>query len=339
MENTTNNKFLSINGSVNEDIKNKVSNLQRHMNKNIIGQSDLVDKLIISLLIGGHVLVEGPPGIAKTTAIKNLATAVEASFKRIQFTPDLLPSDVVGSDMYIAEKNDFEFKSGPIFNQIVLADEINRAPAKVQSALLEAMAEKQVSIGSTTYPLDELFMVMATQNPLDQQGTYPLPEAQLDRFLFKLEIQYPNAKTESDILDFMIEQKSDLVQEQEKPESILTSKDVLTARSLINKVYLADMVKEYLVQIVMATRNPEKYDKELAQLISFGASPRATFSLCDCAKANAWINGKEYVTPEDIQKFVLDIMRHRIVLSFEAQADNVDANEVLNRILQLVPCA
>lgn len=316
------------------EIRNKIIGLKNFMDARIIGQQDLVNKLIITLLVDGNALVEGAPGLAKTKAIKTLASSIKAQYNRIQFTPDLLPSDITGSEIYVASTGEFEFRKGPIFANLILADEINRAPAKVQSALLEAMAERQVSVGGKRYQLPELFMVMATQNPIEHEGTYNLPEAQLDRFLMYIKIDQPEAEAEKKILKLVREEISFA---NTTPPSMLDVDDILAARKEALKVHMSEAVEEYLVQLIMATRHPEKYDAKMAGYVMFGASPRATLALDRCAKINAWLREKDYVSPEDIQAVVFDILRHRIILSFEAQAEGITADMVISRLLKLVP--
>ena len=326
------------------EIRDKMSELLEYMNSKIIGQEDLNRKLLITLLADGHALVEGAPGLAKTKAIKTLSSLISARYNRIQFTPDLLPSDIVGSDIYVASKGEFEFRPGPVFANLVLADEINRAPAKVQSALLEAMAERQVSVGGKRYVLPELFMVMATQNPIEHEGTYNLPEAQLDRFLMYIRIDQPEAEEERKILRLVrnenrescgadIECWADKGQNEPK----LSIKDVQAARQEVYNVHLSESIEEYLVQLIMATRHPEKYAPELKGQILYGASPRATIALDRCARINAWLDGRDFVTPEDIQAVVYDLLRHRIILSFEAQAEGLTTDEVIGGIVRAVP--
>ena len=308
--------------------------LKNYLETKIIGQEDLVKKLLITLLADGHALVEGAPGLAKTKAIKTLSQCVEAKYNRIQFTPDLLPSDITGSEIYVAQKGEFAFRQGPIFANLVLADEINRAPAKVQSALLEAMAERQVSVGGKRYALPELFMVMATQNPIEHEGTYNLPEAQLDRFLMYIKINQPDAATEHKILKLV---RGEDLKTAETPFEPLKIADVLAARQDVLTVHLSEAVEEYLVQLIIATRQPEKYAADLAGQVLFGASPRATIALDKCAKINAWLAGRDFVTPEDIHAVVYDVLRHRIILSFEAQAENLTTDAVIAEILRTVP--
>jgi len=308
--------------------------LQTHINQHIIGQPHLTQRLLITLLSGGHLLVEGPPGLAKTKAIKVLSSLLEGQFHRIQFTPDLLPSDITGTDIYRPETGEFEFQAGPIFNNLVLADEINRAPAKVQAALLEAMGEGQVSVGKRTLPMEKFFMVMATQNPLEQEGTYPLPEAQLDRFMMHVNIDYPNAESERQILDLVEDEARAIVPQLFEP---LSQTDLFNARQAILDIHMADEMKTYLVELVMATRNPQQYSDELTKLIAVGVSPRATIALSRCARAHAWLQGKEFVSPDDIQAVVHDVFRHRLLLSFEAEAQNITPDQVINQIINLVP--
>lgn len=315
-------------------IKDKIIGLKTYLDTQIIGQQDLIKKLLITLLADGHALVEGAPGLAKTKAIKTLSECITAKYNRIQFTPDLLPSDITGSDIYVAQKGEFEFRKGPIFANLVLADEINRAPAKVQSALLEAMAERQVSIGGKKYLLPDLFMVMATQNPIEHEGTYNLPEAQLDRFLMYIKIDQPDAESEKKILQLV---RGETAKQAGAAFDKLTVDDVLAARKEVLGVHMSEAIEEYLVQLIMATRQPKKYDGKLAGQIMFGASPRATIALDRCAKINAWLSGRDFVTPEDIHAVVYDVLRHRIILTFEAQAEGVNPDEVIAKILTLVP--
>jgi len=325
------------------DVKDKISALQKYMDSRIIGQKDLVKKLIITLLADGHALLEGAPGLAKTKAIKTMSECIKASFNRIQFTPDLLPSDITGSDIYIAERCDFEFRKGPIFANLVLADEINRAPAKVQSALLEAMAERQVSVGGKQYRLPELFMVLATQNPIEQEGTYNLPEAQLDRFLMYIKINQPGADIERKILRLVrseqtgVKEKDPSWQEFAQTVGKIEIEDILAARREVLSLHVSESLEEYLVQLIVATRNPGKYDAALKDSILYGASPRATIALDKCAKINAWLDGRDYVTPDDVHTVIYDVLRHRIILSFEAQADGLNADDVISSLLKLVP--
>lgn len=301
----------------------------------ILGQAQLVERLFIALLADGHLLVEGAPGLAKTKAIRELANLLAGSFHRIQFTPDLLPSDVTGTDIYRPEQGSFEFSPGPLFHNLVLADEINRAPAKVQAALLEAMAERQVSVGSKTYKLPAVFMVMATQNPIEQEGTYPLPEAQLDRFLMHVKIGYPERDTERQILALARQEAA--ATKTPNPFPALTDDDLLAARAELLQLHMAEPVETYLVELILASRDASHYDAELAEHIAFGASPRATIALDRCARARAWLKGRDYVAPDDIQAVAKDVLRHRILPSFQAQAAGVDADNLVERLLNLVP--
>lgn len=310
--------------------------LRQYLTSQILGQERLIDRLLITLLADGHLLVEGAPGLAKTKAIKYLAEGLEASFQRIQFTPDLLPSDITGTDIYRPQNTSFEFQQGPVFHNLILADEINRAPAKVQSALLEAMAEHQVSVGNHTYPLPDLFLVMATQNPIEQEGTYPLPEAQLDRFLMHVKIGFPDAQIERKILQ---QSRSIALQGEQKPQQLLSQDTIFAAREEILNLYMADAMEEYLVQLVIATRNPAKFDPDLARWIRFGASPRGSIAIDRCARAHAWLVGRDFVSPEDIQAVLFDTLRHRIILSFEAQAAGIDQEQVLQHLLDVVAVA
>ncbi len=317
------------------ETRDKIIALQKYMDEKIIGQEELNKKMLITLLADGHALVEGAPGLAKTKAIKTLASQISAKYNRIQFTPDLLPSDIIGSDIYVAQKGEFEFRAGPVFANLVLADEINRAPAKVQAALLEAMAERQVSVGGKRYVLPELFMVMATQNPIEHEGTYNLPEAQLDRFLMYIKIDQPDAASEKKILKLVRGEILDEGKTAGKPQ--LDIADVLVARREVLSVHTSEALEEYLVQLIVATRKPEKYDAKLAGQVLYGASPRATIALDRCAKINAWLEGRDFVTPEDIQSVVYDVLRHRIILSFEAQAEGETTDDVITGLLKLVP--
>ncbi len=310
--------------------------LRQMLSTQILGQDRLIERLLIALLADGHMLVEGAPGLAKTRAIKELAGGVEAEFHRIQFTPDLLPADITGTEIYRPETGSFVFQQGPIFHNLVLADEINRAPAKVQSALLEAMAERQVSIGRSTYELSPLFLVMATQNPIEQEGTYPLPEAQLDRFLLHVKLGFPDASVERRILQ---QARGEAINGESTPEHRVSQQAIFAARKEVLGLYMADAVEEYLVQLVMATRTPAKFDSDLAEWIAYGASPRGTISLDRCARAHAWLAGRDFVSPEDIQAMFFDVLRHRLILSFEAEAAGIDQDRVLQRILDVVAVA
>jgi MoxR-like ATPase len=298
----------------------------------VIGQQALTQRLLIALLCDGHVLVEGVPGLAKTTAVKTLAELLEADFHRIQFTPDLLPADLTGTDVFRAETGTFEFRPGPVFRSLVLADEINRAPAKVQSALLEAMEERQVSVGRASYALPELFMVMATQNPIEQDGTYPLPEAQLDRFLLHVKVGYPAPEAEHAIMQLARSGPG-----RAAVQAIAAAAQVFAARRAALALHLAPALERYIVELVLATRNPAAYDAELAPLVRLGASPRATIGLDRGARAHAWLAGRDYVSPTDIQAIAPDVLRHRLLLSYQSRADGVGADEIVARLIARVP--
>ncbi len=316
---------------------NLINGYLSYINKKIIGQPELTKKLMIALLADGHLLVEGAPGLAKTTAIKALADGLEGDFHRIQFTPDLLPADLTGTEIYRPQDGSFHFQQGPLFHNLVLADEINRAPAKVQSALLEAMGERQITVGRTTYQLPELFLVMATQNPIEQEGTYPLPEAQLDRFLMHVHIDYPDIDSERKILNLVREQAlNNHVSEVIKVEEI-TQLDIFKARNEVLQMHMADTVENYIVQLIAASRNPSAYSEELSRWIDFGASPRGTIALDRCARAHAWLSNRDYVAPEDVQAIAYDVLRHRILLTFEAEAEGVTPDDVIQTLIKLVP--
>ncbi|WP_417551425.1 AAA family ATPase [Marinomonas fungiae] len=315
-----------------------IERLKEHLNHSIVGQASLIDDLLVALIAKGHVLLEGPPGIAKTTAAKALANAIHASFQRIQFTPDLLPGDVTGSDIYQQHTGQFQFTPGPIMHDIVLADEINRAPAKVQSALLEAMGERQITVGNATYPLSELFFVIATQNPIEQEGTYPLPEAQLDRFLMKIQVDYPDLETELQVLHLIREQDKHGKGTASAP--VISLEDIAVLQNTALGIYMADAVEQYMVHLVMATRHPNKYfedDGNMASMIEYGVSPRATLALDRCSRAHAVIAGRDYVTPDDVRAVVHNVFRHRIVPSFQAIAQNLSNDQLINMILAKVP--
>ncbi|WP_264876381.1 AAA family ATPase [Vibrio agarivorans] len=310
--------------------------LQNYLESQVIGQQELVKQLLVALLADGHILVEGPPGLAKTRAVKCLADCIEGEFHRVQFTPDLLPADLTGTDIFRPETGDFAFQAGPIFNSLVLADEINRAPAKVQAAMLEAMAEKQISVGKTTYALPELFLVMATQNPIEQEGTYPLPEAQLDRFLLHLNVDYPNEDAELDILRLNRGEAQGL-KAVDKPT--LTQQTIFDARKAALDIHMAEGVERYIVRLVLATRNPEKYSSELTGQLEMGVSPRATIALDRCARAHAWLAGRDYVTPEDVQTMAYPVLRHRLLLSYSAQAQGIKPDTIIDALLSMVGSA
>jgi MoxR-like ATPase len=306
--------------------------LTRELHKRVVGQDLLIERLLVGLLTGGHVLLEGVPGLAKTLTVRSLAEAIDASFERVQFTPDLLPADVVGTMIYNQRTGDFNERKGPIFANIVLADEINRAPPKVQSALLEAMQEHQVTIGGTTFPLPEPFLVLATQNPIEQEGTYPLPEAQVDRFMLKLRVTYPDKATEREILR--------RVAGRDLPplDRVASAAEIQVARAAINELYLDEKIEEYIVEIVHATRDPQAHGMaDLAPLIEFGASPRASIFLAICARAHAFLRGRGYVLPEDVKAIGPDVLRHRIITSFEADAEEITTDDVVERVLATIP--
>jgi MoxR-like ATPase len=313
--------------------KQQLSALRTYLNKMILGQSELVDGLLIALLADGHILVEGPPGLAKTRAINALSDGIEGDFHRIQFTPDLLPSDLTGTDIFRQETGEFIFEKGPLFHNLILADEINRAPAKVQSALLEAMAEHQITVGKKTYKLPELFLVMATQNPLEQEGTYPLPEAQLDRFIMHLELDYPDAKTEKEILQ--LNQKEILKQTIAEVTPLL-NEQIFAIRQQIMTIHIAPHLEQYLIDLIIATRQPQHYGAQLQEWISYGASPRATLALMRTAKARAWLDDRDFVMPDDIIQNLYPVLRHRLILSYEAEAQGINANRVIQEIINQV---
>lgn len=309
------------------------TSLKSYLDSQVIGQPALTEGILLALLANGHLLVEGPPGLAKTRAVNALAQGVEGAFHRIQFTPDLLPADLTGTDIYRPETGQFAFQSGPLFHNIILADEINRAPAKVQSALLEAMAEKQVTVGRNTYKLPELFLVMATQNPLEQEGTYPLPEAQLDRFLLHLKVDYPDSKSELDILRLT---RAEARNDASSTAPRISQSDIFAARQAILRLHLAESLEHYIVQLIMASRQPGAYSAKLASWIGYGASPRATIALDRCARARAWLNGRDFVTPDDIQAVFHNVLRHRLILTYAAEAEGISTDQVLDEILQQV---
>ena len=321
----------SINIQVSQQAE-KLTLLRQEIGKVLIGQKTMVDRLLIGLLTGGHILLEGVPGLAKTTAIKALAQSLDSKFQRIQFTPDLLPADLLGTMIYVPGTGDFQTRKGPIFSNFILADEINRAPSKVQSALLEAMQEKQVTIGDSTYKLDDLFLVMATQNPIEQEGTYPLPEAQLDRFMLKVKITYPKPDEEMQVLN----QALGAVAPTTSP--VLSEADILSMKKTVEQLYIDDQIKRYILSIVQATRNPEDYDlKKLKPLIEYGGSPRATIYLAIAARAEAFLNGRGFVTPQDVKSIAYDVLRHRIIPTYEAEAEGLTSENIIDAVLQAVP--
>ncbi|HVK52454.1 MAG TPA: MoxR family ATPase [Pseudoxanthomonas sp.] len=303
----------------------------------IVGQADLIERLLVALLADGHLLVEGAPGLAKTTAIRALAARLETDFARVQFTPDLLPADLTGTEVWRPQDGQFEFQPGPIFHPLLLADEINRAPAKVQSALLEAMGERQVTVGRHTYPLPALFLVMATQNPIEQEGTFPLPEAQLDRFLMHVRIGYPEAAAESEILRLARERARQTLHAQPADTARMPLQQVFDARQAVLDVHLAPALERYLIELVLASRDARRYDAALARRIAWGASPRGSIALERCARARAWLAGRDYVTPEDVRAIAPDVLRHRVLPSYEATAEGWDGERLVAALLDVVP--
>ncbi|HAC35331.1 MAG TPA: AAA family ATPase [Gammaproteobacteria bacterium] len=315
-------------------IHKQLQQLSQQIETEIIGQRKLVNRLLIALLADGHLLVEGAPGLAKTRAIKTLGDGLEGDFHRVQFTPDLLPADLTGTEIYRPQDGSFKFQQGPLFHNLVLADEINRAPAKVQSALLEAMAERQITVGSRTWKLPQLFLVMATQNPLEQEGTYPLPEAQLDRFLLQVNIDYPPGAEEQQILR-LARQEAGL--DNPAREIVRLSQQTLfAARDQVLKVHMSDAVEQYIIDLVIATREPQRYGDDLARWLAYGASPRATIALDRCCRAHAWLAGKDYVGPEDVQELAHDVLRHRLIVNYEAEAEGVSIDQIINELLTRV---
>ncbi|MDM7994154.1 MAG: MoxR family ATPase [Acidobacteriota bacterium] len=318
---------------INQKVRNEssfVEQLITEVHRTIVGQKYMIERLLIGLLTRGHILLEGVPGLAKTLAVKTMSAAIDTKFQRIQFTPDLLPADLIGTMIFNQKDGSFVPRKGPVFSNIILADEINRAPAKVQSALLEAMQERQVTIGDNTYPLEEPFLVLATQNPIEQEGTYPLPEAQIDRFMLKLKIDYPDPKEERQILDLMAQDVPVPIRR------IVSPADIIRVREVVKEVYMDDRIKDYIVQLVVATRKPQDFKLDLKDLIQFGASPRATIYLAQAARAHAFIKGRGYVTPEDIKAIGMDVLRHRILLTYEAEAEEMTTESVISRIFDAV---
>ena len=308
-----------------------VNTLMYEVGKVIVGQKYLIERLLIGILSNGHVLLEGVPGLAKTMSVVTLAKALQAGFQRIQFTPDLLPADLIGTLIYNPKSGDFTVRKGPIFTNIVLADEINRAPAKVQSALLEAMQERQVTIGDQTFKLDDPFLVLATQNPIEHEGTYPLPEAQVDRFMFKLNITYPDKKEEREIMERMALTKKDF-----SVNPVISPKDILRLRALVDEIYIDDKIKDYIIDIVFASRDPKAYNLELEEFIEYGASPRATIYLTLASKAHAFIKGRGFVTPQDVKSIGMDVLRHRIIVTYEAEAEEINSEGIIQKIFDNV---
>ena len=327
-------QFTSIQ-TINDSVQQAsawVRPLEQEMGRVIVGQKYLIDRLLVGLLSNGHILLEGVPGLAKTLALKTLASAIDTGFRRIQFTPDMLPADIVGTEIYNPRDVSFVVKHGPVFTNLILADEINRAPAKVQSALLEAMQERQVTIGENTYPLKDPFLVMATQNPIEQEGTYPLPEAQVDRFMLKIVITYPSVTEERIILDS--------VETTEQPipiNRVVRAEDILRARQVVNTIYMDEKVKDYIVSLVYATREPEAYGLDLKPYIQYGASPRATINLKAASKSLAFLRGRGYVTPEDVKSIAMDVLRHRVAITYEAEAEALTSEDMVTRILETIP--
>ena len=314
---------------INEKVKEAslfVQQLNAELAKVIVGQKYLIDRLLITLLANGHILIEGVPGLAKTLAVKTLSKCIQTDFQRIQFTPDLLPADITGTLIYNPKDGKFTTKKGPIFSNLILADEINRAPAKVQSALLEAMQERQVTIGEDTFKLDDPFLVLATQNPIEQEGTYPLPEAQVDRFMLKIKIDYPNEKEEKEIMERMAGQ------EPSKVNAVISPEDIIKARNIVSEVYIDDKVKDYIVDLVYATRSPDEYNLDIKNLIAYGASPRASIYLNIASRAHAFIRGRGYVTPEDVKEVGMDVLRHRIIVTYEAEAEEMTSEDIVKRV-------
>jgi MoxR-like ATPase len=328
---------MSDGETVGSEAQQAFDRLRSDLRGRIVGQEALIERLLIALLADGHLLVEGAPGLAKTTAIKELAKRIEGDFQRVQFTPDLLPGDLTGTDIYRPETGDFQFQQGPLFHNLILADEVNRAPAKVQSALLEAMGERQITVGTRTYPLPEPFLVMATQNPIEQEGTYPLPEAQLDRFLMHVRIGYPDPATERSILDIARAEARGQLRARASESPVISREQVFTARSEVMALHMADNLEEYLIQLVLATRDPAPYDPGLARLVDYGASPRATIALDRCARARAWLRGAEYVTPDDCHAVAYDVLRHRVLLSYAAEAEGLTPDTLIESLIRQVP--
>lgn len=321
-------------------LREQVLVLRNFMSSRILGQERLISRMLVALLADGHILVEGPPGLAKTRAVKTLASGLEGDFQRIQFTPDLLPADLTGTDIYRPHDSSFNFQPGPLFHHVIVADEINRAPAKVQSALLESMEERQITVGKTTYPLPGLYFVMATQNPIEQEGTYPLPESQLDRFLLKVTIDYPQVDSEVQIMQQVRREARQDEVALGIPDTLpITQQAIFDARQQILDIYMAQPVEQYIAQLVDASRNPQPYSSALADWIQYGASPRASLAFDRCCRALAWLEGRDYVSPEDVQKLAHEVMRHRILLSYQAEADGISTDQVIDELLAKVPTA
>ncbi|PIE45140.1 MAG: AAA family ATPase [Gammaproteobacteria bacterium] len=311
-----------------------INDLKKYLNARIVGQERFIERLLLALFADGHILLEGAPGLAKTKAVTTLSEILECDAQRIQFTPDLLPGDLTGTDIYRPERGSFEFQQGPLFHNLILADEINRAPAKVQSALLEAMAERQVTVGGKTYPLPALFMVLATQNPIEQEGTYPLPEAQLDRFLLHVNIDYPDADAEREILRLIHDEALGI---KNPPERLITNEEIFAARQAALQVHVSEALSTYIIQLIQATRQPSSDNPVLADAIAYGASPRATIAMDRCARVHAWMNGADFATPANVQAIAHDVLRHRILLSFEAEAAGKTTDAIISELLAQVP--
>lgn len=318
-------------------IQNALIALKNHISEEIIGQDVLVERMLIGVLADGHILVEGAPGLAKTRAINVLSRGIEGDFHRVQFTPDLLPADLTGTEIYRPQQGTFEFQKGPLFHNLILADEINRSPAKVQAALLEAMAERQITVGQATYKLPALFMVMATQNPIEQEGTYPLPEAQLDRFLLQVKVDYPNAEHEKAILRLVRTEARQTEKTLKKVFTPISQATLFEARNNVLDLYLAEPLEDYLLQLILATRKPKAYGDDLASWLQYGASPRASIALDRCARAKAWLSQRDYVTPDDIQDMAFDVLRHRLILSYEAEAEGMTTDDVIKVLIERIP--
>jgi MoxR-like ATPase len=324
---------MTAKNSTKESSQAQLLKLKNYINQEIIGQDVLVERMLIGLLADGHILVEGAPGLAKTRAINVLSKGIQGDFHRVQFTPDLLPADLTGTEIYRPQQGTFEFQKGPLFHNLILADEINRSPAKVQAALLEAMAERQITVGQATYPLPQLFMVMATQNPIEQEGTYPLPEAQLDRFLLHVKVDYPKAEHEKSILHLARrEARSESSIKLDKFEAISQS-TLFEARNQVLDIYMAESLEDYLLQIILATRNPAAYGSDLASWLQYGASPRASIALDRCSRAKAWLSQRDFVGPEDIQDMAYDVLRHRLILSYEAEAEGITTDHFIKELI------
>jgi len=318
--------------------RDQLLKLLEFMDSRILGQQRLTSRMLVAMLADGHILVEGPPGLAKTRAVKTLASGIEGDFQRIQFTPDLLPADLTGTDVYHPHDSNFSFQQGPLFHHVIVADEINRAPAKVQSALLEAMEERQITVGRSTYPLPGLYFVMATQNPIEQEGTYPLPESQLDRFLLKIEIDYPRVDSEIRIMQRVRREARREPEVLDIPAELpVTQQALFEMRRQVLDIHVSEPVEQYIAQLVVASRDPSPYSEKFARLIQYGASPRATLAFDRCSRALAWIDGRDYVSPEDVQQLAHEVLRHRILLTYQAEAEGISVDAVIDELLALVP--